>query len=449
MFELNNAQLFMHSVNKRGLNQSLTLCGSAVLFKKYSDEELQIAVNNLLRENKTLRTYFIEKNQKTYQDFETYKKKNFKIKFFNSIEEMDEFGKIYATIPQNYKIVCDDEKDKIKKKKSHNIFLLFNYLKLQNRIKKNKKKLGLMDNELSCFDIILIQLPNASGAFIKMNHIISDGWSMYLIANQLLKSLNNEEFKSYEYNYFIENNKNYELSERGIIDKEYFKNEWLKYPNQTVIFPGRIYSFKGKRKEFAFDIEVSNKIKNYCKENQISESVFFISAIGIALYNKIKNDKFYVGMINANRLGLIEKNMVGLAALQLPLLLEVSSKMSFKDFLVLNKEKTISLLRRVRGYVKPKEVNGLYTDFYISFRNATINTDSNLRIKEYFSMAFGNVVTLAIEENFNTKTFNMYFDHNIKIKDVEAIKILNEISNIINKVLNNNELSIKDLTVED
>ena len=42
-------------------------------------------------------------------------------------------------------------------------------------------------------------------------------------------------------------------------------------------------------------------------------------------------------MINANRLGLIEKNMVGLAALQLPLLLEVSSKMSFKDFLVLNK----------------------------------------------------------------------------------------------------------------
>ena len=64
-------------------------------------------------------------------------------------------------------------------------------------------------------------------------------------------------------------------------------------------------------------------------------------------------------------------------------------------------------------------------------------------------MAFVNVVTLAIEENFNTKTFNMYFDHNIKIKDVEAIKILNEISNIINKVLNNNELLIKDLTVED
>ena len=72
MFELNNAQLFMHSVNKKGLNQSLTLCGSAVLFKKYSDEELQIAVNNLLRENKTLRTYFIEKNQKTYQDFEKF-----------------------------------------------------------------------------------------------------------------------------------------------------------------------------------------------------------------------------------------------------------------------------------------------------------------------------------------------------------------------------------------
>ena len=448
MFELYESQIFMHSLAKMGLTQEITLCGSAIFSKKISNDELQIAANKILKENPSLRTYFIENGGKIYQEYESYSKRVFQIKHFNSIEEMDEWGKLYATIPQDYKIIYEDKNKKDKIKTPHSIRLILNYLRQKSNIKKRKKKLGLSDTTLSCFDFIIIQLPNVSGAFIKMNHIISDGWSMYLVANQFLKALNNESFKTYEYKDYIENDKKYKISQRGLEDREFFKNEWLKNPKPTICFPGDINSFEAKRNEFEFDELLSNKIKEYCLVNNLSESVLFIACTGIYLRKKIKDEKFYLGMLSLNRNGLSEKKSIGLFVSTLPLLMDIPYNMTFEELLNNTKEKSISILRHGKGYANPTEAYGNYFDFFISFRNSTLDSDKNIRIKEYFSMAFGNFVQLSIENNFNSGKYVMYFDHNIKIKDNEALDLLNGISKIISKGIDNKKSLIKDILEE-
>ena len=99
MFELHDSQMFMYYADKQGAGQALLLCGSIVIPRKIDIEKLQDAANELYRINNALRTYFIEKEGKVYQDYKPFEKQEFEVLHFNSKEELDEYGKVYATIP--------------------------------------------------------------------------------------------------------------------------------------------------------------------------------------------------------------------------------------------------------------------------------------------------------------------------------------------------------------
>ena len=445
MFELYDSQLFMHALQKAGLAQEITLCGSVLIPEKMSDEKLQTAANKVLEANDVLRSYFIEKDGKTYQAYEPYEEHTFEVKHFENAEEMEAWAKLYATIPLEYRVEGKGKGTALEAFGKPSPKLAFNILRLHRAASKRKKELGLEGRKPTCFELTLVQLPDASGAIIKMSHIISDGWSMILVGNQFLHALKDEPFKAYEYQDYVESDKAYKQSERAQLDREFFRDEWLKHPEPTVCFPGEINSFEGKRNSLKLDAELSKKVQAYCLENRVSGMNVFLSAIGIYMSRKLGTDSFHLGSLSINRTGTAEKNTVGLFVSTLPILMEVEQDISFKQLVLNTREKAFSVIRHARGYANPTEVYGNYFDLFVSYRIDGLEADANAQIKEYFSEAFADFAELSIVENSSQGEFAIHFDHNCKVSEHEAMALLGDIASIIGRGIEDDSLLVSDI----
>ena len=451
MFELCDSQVFIHDMQKAGFAQEVTLCGGILIPEKVSDERLQVAANKVLEANDALRSYFIEKDGKVYQAYDPYEERIFELRRFESTEDMEAWAKLYATIPLDYRIEGEG-KDKgmglgsvLEGVEKLGPRLAFNFLKLQRAAARRKKELGLEGGEPSCFELILVQLPDASGALIKMHHIISDGWSMVLVGNQFLHALKGEPFKAYDYRDYVERDKAYKQSERAQLDREFFRDEWLKHPKPTVCFPGEFYSFEGNKTSLALGTELSKKIQAYCSENRVSGMNVFLSAVGIWASRKLCEDSFYLGTLSINRAGTEEKNTVGLFVSTLPILMDITPDISFKQQVLNTKEKAFAVIRHARGYANAAETYGNVFDLYVSYRNDTLEADASAQINEYFSGVFADFAVLTIAENSNRGEFTMNLDHNCKVTEDEAMDLLRNVESIISKGIEDDSLLVDDI----
>lgn len=445
MFELYDSQLFMHALQNAGLAQEITLSGSILIPEKVGDGRLQAAANKVLEANDALRSYFIEKDGKTYQAYEPYEERVFELRHFETVEDMEAWAQLYATIPLEYRVEGKGAGPALEGISKPSARLAFNVFRQQRATAKRRRKLGLEGREPTCFELVLVQLPEASGAIIKMNHIISDGWSMILVGNQFLHALKGEPFKAYDYQDYIETDKAYKQSERAQRDREFFKAEWLKHPEPTVCFPGELYSFVGKRDSLVLDAELSKKIQAYCLENRTSGMNVFLSAIGICVSRRLGRDSFHLGSLSINRTGMAEKNTVGLFVSTLPILMEVAPDISFGQLVLNTKEKAFSVLRHARGYANPTEVYGNYFDLFVSYRNDSLEADANVQVKEYFSEAFADFAELSIVEDSRCGEFTMHFDHNCKVSEGEAMALLDDIATIIGAGIEDDSLPVADI----
>ena len=445
MFELYDSQLFMHALQKAGLAQEITLSGSILIPEKMTDERLQAAANKVLEANDALRSYIIEKDGKTYQAYEPYEERVFEVRRFENAEEMKAWAQLYATIPLEYRVEGKSTGPALEGFGTPSPRLAFNIFRQQRSTAKRRRKLGLEGRKPTCFELILVQLPEASGAIIKMNHIISDGWSMILVGNQFLRALKDEPFKAYGYRDYIESDKAYKQSERAQRDREFFRDEWLKHPEPTVCFPGELYSFEGKRNSLKLDAELSKKIQAYCLENRTSGMNIFLSAIGIWVSRKLGRDSFHIGSLSINRAGTAEKNAVGLFVSTLPILIEVAPDTSFKQLVLGTREKAFSVLRHARGYANPTEVYGNYFDLFVSYRNDGLEADASAQVNEYFSGAFADFAELSIVEDSRCGEFTMHFDHNCKVTEDEAMDLLRNVASIIRRGIEDDSLLVDDI----
>ena len=99
MFELHNPQMVMYYIEKIGAGQACLMCGSLLLPRTIPESELQHAANEVFRINDGLRTRFVEKDGKVWQEYAPYAERTFEVKRFDSREALDEWGSVYATIP--------------------------------------------------------------------------------------------------------------------------------------------------------------------------------------------------------------------------------------------------------------------------------------------------------------------------------------------------------------
>lgn len=180
---------------------------------------------------------------------------------------------------------------------------------------------------------------NDKGYFAKFHHIISDGWSINIMTEQIcntyMKLLNGEEiFNNTEQSYieYISNEKKYLSSDR------YFKNKsfWNeKYKDLPDAFLNRSSDFiEGKRKTFELESELSSKIKKFAADNKCSLNTFFITLYLIYLYKTTLQEDIVIGTPVLNRSGKKEKSMFGMFTSTMPFRFAIDDNISVLDTMI-------------------------------------------------------------------------------------------------------------------
>lgn len=179
---------------------------------------------------------------------------------------------------------------------------------------------NLYENNLFYFAIM--KHDDKISFYIKMHHLISDGWTVVTAVNEIIecyKAIVNEreisiETPSYldyidaeeEYNH----SKRYERSQQYWLDKfaDGFESAKLKLRNTNAI------STVANRKSYVLPEKLCKKLKAYSEETNISVFSIFSTAISMYIYRAIGKETFNFGTLILNRANQTEKKMIGMFA---------------------------------------------------------------------------------------------------------------------------------------
>lgn len=437
----------MYFLDKIGAGQAALLTGSVLIPRKISIDKLQNAVNEVFRINNCLRVYFIEKDGAVYQDYRPFERKEFKVRYFNSKKELDDFGEVYGTIPLKLDIRTEGSgvPKEMWKTEKPSLKLLKNILIHKVKLFFTKKRMHITDEEPSCCEIIIVDLPDSCGAIIKTHHIISDAWTMLLMANQFLRILNGETVIGYEYEEFVEKEKEYRLSERFERDCNYMNSEYNKLQEATWRWPYPYTSLESVRSTVVLDKELTSRIKEYSEANGLSPYIIFFTAISIYMYKMLDRVKFYLGTLSLNRSNFREKNTVGLFVAALPVLVELDENDSFAETTYKVRDKSVNVARHQKGDARPNDGKELLYDIWVSYQNAVLEADPTAVITQYYCKSIIDNTVFSIEDRISEGQFKLHFDYNVKTPKKDVDELFDMVISVISKSLNEPNTKIKDL----
>eukprot|EP00833_Pecoramyces_ruminatium_P013795 jgi/Orpsp1_1/1187827/evm.model.d7180000060423.1 len=211
--------------------------------------------------------------------------------------------------------------------------------------------------DLSKAPLIRVGFIGNEVLLIDMHHIISDGYTMNIIVDELNKYYNDEEVEELEIQFsdyainLNEKKNSGKLNEQIEIYKEIFSNEYeiLNIPTKNKIENEEdINDDKGnENKECCnydqiIDKSTSKIINEFVKRHNISKTALFISIYGYVLSKYSGQDTIYTSVMSANRNNHYFENMIGMFVSTLPLLLKYENEE--KRFVEIIKENMETLI---------------------------------------------------------------------------------------------------------
>lgn len=304
---LSNAQTRIWFTQKKYENSSLFNIGGMVKINgNVNIIALKQAISNIVLQNPALKLRFIEKNNEIYQYISTAP----------CIVDFIDFS-------------CEEEKAFYKWIDKH-----------------AKTPFKMIDCPLYYFSVFRIS-DNKMGYFIKLHHIIADGWSIQLLTDQITNEYENitmNRLDSDERNsYSIEEKPsyiNFVLNEESQISqmdkaKKYWIEMYSKMPELSIVSSANL---NGQRMSFIPDDLMQVEIEKYIKQHNISLNTFLIYIYILYTYKKYGTKDIIVGMPLLGRKGKIERQTFGTFTNTMPYRYVVDEKEMLVDVL-----KTISI----------------------------------------------------------------------------------------------------------
>ena len=343
----------------------------------------------------------------------------------------------------------------------------------------NAEELSMIENKLvstsfelinkNLFKFVIIQFPDGHGGFnANLHHMICDAWSMSLLINQIMdiykKLLVDENIEipdNSSYVDYINFEKTYKTSGKFTVDEEYWGETFRELPEFAKIMPyeTKSDSLEAARKAFSLDKQICEKINNFCKENKTSPYSFLTSIYSIYLSRVSNIDDIVIGTPLLNRSNFKDKQTNGMFVSNLPNKINVECESLFSEFVKKVSEKQMSIFRHqkypydfiLKTVRKQHNVSrGLY-DVLVSYQNAR-NTSQNSEIKYNTTWLFAGYITNSLDIHIydmdNSGILNIYYDFQTsKFSEPDICAIHNRILHIINQVLNNPNICLKDIEI--
>ena len=320
-----------------------------------------------------------------------------------------------------------------------------------------RKNIFELDEQL--FKCVLLRFPEGhNGLFLLQHHLISDGWSMTLAVNFLIRKLagkNTEEDARASYLDTIATETKYEQSPRFNKDKQFWLEKLENFENNTLFEKTTLDSAVGKRRSFSLSNADTKRIKDFCENNQISISNLYSSVMLILKYKQTLSQTNSVGLLIHNRDSKKEKISTGVYSRVLPMIVEVDKDLSITEYLNKIKLETFNLLKHRKypyDYIVEDSGNkkGLL-DCFVSFQNTQYNAEfiEDGFSDEWLDSGTNNApLSLNISNRSSKNGLDIDYDYQIDaLNDREVCQLHDTIQNILNSMINNPEQKISDIEI--
>ncbi|MED1784025.1 edeine non-ribosomal peptide synthetase EdeP [Brevibacillus fortis] len=194
----------------------------------------------------------------------------------------------------------------------------------------------------------LIQLSDEeSGYFVKLHHLIADGWSISIMTEQiaqfydtLLAGGSVHVGDEHAYQAFVDREHAYSLSERFEKDKRYWRDKFQSLPVITTLQKATDTT-EGKRKVYSFNREDSTRIREFANQMKCSLNSLFVALVSLYLQRCTRQEEIVIGTPLLNRSGKVERKIFGMFTSTMPFRLAVPMELDAFDYVkYVNRELT-------------------------------------------------------------------------------------------------------------
>lgn len=372
-----NTELFYSDTNINNV------CGSAILNEIIDFNLFKKALNLIVKQNEVLRTRITVTNNVPVQYFAPY-------------------------VPFDVEVIEATNKEDLAQIEQDTV----------------NKPFKILDSNL--FLSKLIKFPDGTAGIILMaHHIITDSWSLGFTIKEILKIYhglkNGTEYisETFPYAQYIDSENNYKSSKRYLSDKKFW-SEYLSSLPEPISIPGSANSTsssRGNRLSYNLDINTCNLINKYCRDNGISNYVFFMSVYALYIANITDSLDFIIGTPILNRTNFKEKNTIGMFVETIPFRFSLTPNSTFNELVTNTSIDLMSILRHQKYS---------YTDILEDLRQIDSETPNlyniaiSYQITKAFSSDIGNYETKWV---FNHNCLNDINIHIYDINDTGSLKI--------------------------
>ncbi len=343
-------------------------------------------------------------------------------------------------------------------------------------VKKLEKKLSntsfdVLNSKL--YSAKLFKFPDNHGGFvISIHHLIADAWTSGLIIDgiiniysELLENPNKNDFSFPSYIDYIETENEYLKSNKFLKDKEYWNSIYANVPELASI-PSSLTSNDvskfnplAKRKVFTLPTETFELINNFSKKCKASPFNFFMGIIALYLGRVSNLNEFVIGTPILNRSNFKDKHTTGMFISNVPFKVTINNELKFSEFISKISSDFFDIFRHQKypyQYLLEdlRKQNSSIPNLYdIGFSYQNMRTDSpNSKINFVSSWSTPDYIVDSLDIHIfdldNTGTLNIAYDYQTAKYSLDDIcSIHARILNIINQILDNEEINLKDIEI--
>lgn len=319
-------------------------------------------------------------------------------------------------------------------------------------------------NKAPLFRTELIKFENNKCLLLlDMHHIISDGTSLQIFIKDLCALYNNETLENINLTY-----KDFSVWENNTLNSNMFddsKKYWLaqfkdEIPvlNMPTTYPRPAEkSFKGAKVYKTINTEITKKVRNFSKENEITPYMLLLSAYYILLSKYSMQDDIVIGSPIVGRDNAEVSNIIGMFVNTLPLRAKINDDSSFIEFLQNVKNTCLNSFNH-QTYPLDELINNLEItrdssrnplfDVLFTYQNNGLSSLNLEDIKSEYYIPDSQIskFDLSLEITPVNDILNINFEYCTELFNEDFIQNISEhYINILNIILNNPEIKISEI----
>ncbi|OYD09093.1 non-ribosomal peptide synthetase [Paludifilum halophilum] len=324
-----------------------------------------------------------------------------------------------------------------------------------------QRRFPLYDQPL--YDFAILQLgAEESAYFIKLHHLVSDGWTILLLTDQIhdfyMKLQKNEPIReepAFTYMDYLQKEQTYLRSHRCRKDKNFWNRKFSVLPERFLHKSSEDLS--GKRRRFQLDGDRSRTIRRFAEANGCSLNTLFVSLMLLYLNKVTQENDLILGIPVLNRSGVKEKKMVGMFTSTMPFRASLDDNQAPEELIrQVNRDLMQCFLHQKYPYdllVQDLELN---QKGYDQLFQVCVNYYNTKLIDEIDGMSMENVefyngsqiysLQLVVKEWSNTGRIDLYYDYKRKdYTDSDIERMHDHMMHLLEQMLGNPRQSIRDL----